>query len=180
MSALKEKYEKEIKQKLMSEFGIKNEAGVPKLLKIVVNMGTGVAKDDQKLLSSFREDLRVITGQHPVTSLAKKSEAGFKIKQGDPIGLKVTLRGEKMWGFLEKLINVALPRVRDFRGLPIDGFDKVGNYHLGLPEHIVFPEINPNKIDRVKGLGINIVSNAGDLKRGESLFRSLGFPVKVR
>lgn len=177
MSGLKKIFEEKLKEQLKKELRLGNSLAVPQLTKIVVNMGVGVAKDDPKLLASYREDLRLITGQQPSVRRAKKAEAGFKIKEGDYIGLLVTLRGEKMWNFFEKLVGVILARIRDFRGLPLSGFDGHGNYNLGILEHTVFPEINPNRIDKVKSLGINLCTGAHDDKTAEILLRLLGLPL---
>lgn len=176
MSELKKQYDTQLKNKLMEELGLDNSLACPQPLKITVNMGIGVAKEDPKLLASFRDDLKTITGQQPAISRAKKAEAGFKIRAGDPIGLVVTLRGMRMWNFLEKLIHIDLPRVRDFHGVSRKSFDGRGNYNLGITEHIVFPEINPNKVDRIKTLGINITTNAGNDEEGYLLLKLLGWP----
>lgn len=177
MSNLRKTFEEKLKEQLREELHLRNLLAVPRLTKIVVNMGVGVAKDDPKLLASYREDLRAITGQQPAVRRAKKAEAGFKIKEGDEIGLLATLRGEKMWSFFEKLVCVVLPRIRDFRGLPRTGFDGKGNYNLGISEQVVFPEINPNKVDRLKSLGINLCTNAGENYAAEVLLRRLGLPL---
>lgn len=177
MSALKKIFEEKLKEQLKKELQSGNRLAVPRLTKIVVNMGVGAAKDDPKLFASYRDDLRLITGQQPSVRRAKKAEAGFKIKEGEGIGLLVTLRGEKMWGFFEKLVGVVLARIRDFRGLPLSGFDGQGNYNLGIKEHMIFPEINPNKIDRVKSLGINLCTNAGGDRAAKVLLRLLGLPL---
>jgi large subunit ribosomal protein L5 len=177
MSTLRKTFEEKLKEQLREEFHLRNLLAVPRLTKIVVNMGVGVAKDDPKLLAAYREDLRAITGQQPAVRRAKKAEAGFKIKEGDEIGLLATLRGEKMWSFFEKLVRVVLPRIRDFRGLSRTGFDGQGNYNLGISEQVVFPEINPNKRDRLKSLGINLCTNAGGDHAAEVLLRRLGLPL---
>ncbi len=176
MPTLRERYEKEIKPKLLAEAGLTNGLAVVRPVKVVVNMGIGAIRDDAKLFASYKEDLRLITGQQPVVRLAKKAEAGFKIRAGDSIGLMVTLRGGRMWNFLDRLLNVVLPRVRDFHGVSEKSFDGRGNYNLGILEHTVFPEINPNKVDRVKCLGINICTNAGSDNEARKLFAALGLP----
>lgn len=176
MNELRSLYNKDVKNTLMQELELKTAMACPKPVKIIVNMGIGIAKDDPKLLASYRDDLKTITGLQSAIRRAKKAEAGFKIRAGEPIGLVVTLRGERMWGFLQKLIHVVLPRVRDFHGLPRASFDGKGNYNFGILEHTVFPEINPNKVDRIKTLGINITTNAGTDEEGYLLLKLLGWP----
>ena len=160
MSRLKTLYNDEIIDAMMKKFGYKNVMQVPKLDKIVVNMGVGEAKDNAKVLESAVKDLETITGQKAVLTKAKKSIANFKIREGMPIGCKVTLRGEKMYEFLDRLVNLALPRVRDFRGVNANGFDGRGNYSLGIKEQLIFPEIEYDKVDKVRGMDVIFVTTA--------------------
>jgi large subunit ribosomal protein L5 len=178
MSELKKFYEKEAVPKLIEAFDYKNIMQVPKLHKIVLNMGLGEAIHNIKLLDSAVEELKVIAGQHPVITRAKKSIAAFKLREGMPIGCMVTLRRSRMYDFFYKLVNVALPRVRDFRGISAKAFDGRGNYSLGIKEHIIFPEIDYDKIDRIKGLNISVVTTARNDEEGRKLLRLLGMPFK--
>ncbi len=178
MSQLKTLYEKEIVPQLVDAFGYKNRMQVPMLRKIVLNMGLGEAIHNIKLLDSAAEELKMISGQKPVITRAKKSIAAFKLRAGMPIGCMVTLRRERMYDFLYKLVNVALPRVRDFRGVSGKAFDGHGNYSLGIREHIIFPEIDYDKIDAIKGLNVSIVTTAGDDEEGKSLLKHLGMPFR--
>ena len=178
MSQLKEFYEKQAIPQLMEAFEYKNIMQVPRLKKIVLNMGLGEAIHNIKLLDSAVEELKVIAGQHPVITRAKKSIAAFKLREGMPIGCMVTLRRSRMYDFFYKLVNIALPRVRDFRGISSKAFDGRGNYSLGIREHIIFPEIDYDKIDRIKGLNISIVTTAGNDEEGRKLLRLLGMPFK--
>ena len=173
---LKEQYQKEVRQKLQSEFGIKNVMAVPKLEKVVLNMGVGEAIANSKVLDSAVDELATIAGQKPVIRKAKKSIASFKLRAGVPIGTSVTLRGEKMYEFLDRLINIALPRVRDFRGVPTRSFDGRGNYTLGIRDHFIFPEIDPVKVDKSKGMNITIVTTAKTDEQARALLRELGMP----
>ena len=175
---LKEKYRTEVVPQLEKELGIQNINEVPRLEKIVVNMGVGAAASDHKLLDAAMNDLRVITGQQPCITRAKKSIAGFHIRQGMGIGCKVTLRGDRMWEFLDRLLSTALPRVRDFRGISTKSFDGRGNYSLGITEQLIFPEIEYDKVDRTRGMDITFVTNAGDNDRAFALLSALGFPFK--
>ena len=177
---LKEKYNKEIVPTLEKELNIANINQVPKLVKVVVNMGVGAAASDSKLLDGAIADLRAITGQQPMVCRAKKSIAGFHIREGMPIGCKVTLRGDRMWEFLDRLLAVALPRVRDFRGINPDSFDGRGNYSLGITEQLIFPEIDYDKIDRTRGMDITVVTSAETDEQGYALLKALGFPFKER
>ena len=177
---LKEKYKSEIVPQLEKELGITNVNQVPKVTKIVVNMGVGEAAADSKALDGAVADMRVITGQQPKICRAKKSIAGFHIREGMPIGCKVTLRGDRMWEFMDRLLSTALPRVRDFRGLNPKSFDGRGNYSLGVTEQLIFPEIDYDKIDRTRGLDVAVVTNAGDDEAGYALLKALGFPFKDR
>ena len=173
---LYEQYENEMVPALTKQFGYKNIMEVPKLDKIVVNMGVGEAKDNAKLLESAANDMQIITGQKPVITKAKKSIANFKIRDGMNIGCKVTLRGEKMYEFMDRLINLALPRVRDFRGVNPNAFDGRGNYALGIKEQLIFPEIEYDKIDKVRGLDITFVTTAKTDEEARELLRLFNMP----
>lgn len=175
---LKEKYKNEIVSQLEKELSIQNINQVPRLEKIVVNMGVGAASGDAKLLDAAVADMRQITGQQPMICRAKKSIAGFHVRAGQPIGCKVTLRGDRMWEFLDRLLAIALPRVRDFRGIPATSFDGRGNYTLGITEQLIFPEIDYEKIDRTRGMDITFVTTAEDDGSAKALFDALGFPFK--
>lgn len=176
MSRLNELYNGELKKKMTEKFGYKNIHQVPKLEKIVVNCCTKEAVTNSKIVQTIMEDLGAITGQKPVVAKAKKSVAGFKVRQGMPLGASVTLRGEKMYEFLDRLINITLPRVRDFRGVSSKGFDGRGNYTLGLKEQIIFPEISYDQTDKVRGLGISIVTTANNNEEGRELLNLFGMP----
>jgi large subunit ribosomal protein L5 len=178
MARLKEKLEKEAKPALMQRFGYSNVMQVPTLEKIVVNMGVGDAVAEPKALDGAVADMTAITGQKPVTTKAKKSVAAFKIRTGMTIGAKVTLRGARMYDFLDKLINIGLPRIRDFRGVSPKSFDGRGNYSLGLREQLVFPEINYDKVDKVRGMDIVIVTTAQTDEEAFALLRALGMPFR--
>jgi len=175
---LKERYQKEIAPSLMKKFNYRSPMQLPKIEKIVINMGVGEAARNQKVLDGAVDDLMRITGQKPIVTRAKKSIAGFKLRENMPIGCKVTLRGERMYHFLDKLINVALPRVRDFRGVSPKSFDGRGNYSLGLKEQLVFPEIDYDKIDQVRGMDINIVTTAETDEEARELLAQLGMPFR--
>lgn len=177
---LKEKYTNEIVAQLERELNIDNINKVPRLEKIVVNMGVGAAASDSKQLDAAMADLRVITGQQPCITRAKKSIAGFHIRQGMAIGCKVTLRGNRMWEFLDRLLSMALPRVRDFRGIPTTSFDGRGNYTLGITEQLIFPEIDYDKVDRTRGMDITFVTTAEDNESAFALLSALGFPFKSK
>ena len=177
---LKEKYKNEIVAKLESELEIANINDVPRLEKIVVNMGVGAAASDHKLLDAAMNDMRVITGQQPCITRAKKSIAGFHVREGQAIGCKVTLRGDRMWEFLDRLLAAALPRVRDFRGISPTSFDGRGNYTLGITEQLIFPEIEYDKVDRTRGMDITFVTTAGNNENAFALLSALGFPFKDR
>jgi len=176
MSPLKNIFEKEIVPKLMEAFKYKNIMQVPRLEKIVLNMGLGEAIQNIKILDSATEELKAIAGQKPVVTRAKKSIAAFKLREGMPIGCMVTLRHQRMYDFYYKLVNIALARVRDFRGVTAKAFDGRGNYSLGIKEHIIFPEIDYDKIDKIKGLNISIVTTAGTDEEGKQLLGLLGMP----
>ena len=176
MSRLKEKYTNEIVDAMMKKFGYKNIMEVPKLDKIVVNMGVGEAKDNAKVLESAVKDMETITGQKAVLTRAKNSVANFKIREGMAIGCKVTLRGEKMYEFADRLINLALPRVRDFRGINPDAFDGRGNYALGIKEQLIFPEIEYDKVDKVRGMDVVVVTTAETDEEARELLTQFGMP----
>ena len=173
---LKEKYQTEVRKKLQDQFGIKNPMAVPKIEKVVLNMGMGEAISNAKILDAAVDELGQITGQKPIITKAKKSIASFKLREGQSIGAMVTLRGEKMYEFLDRLISTALPRVRDFRGVPSKSFDGRGNYTLGVRDHLIFPEIDITKVDKSKGMNITIVTNAKDDDQARFLLRELGLP----
>ena len=173
---LKEKYYNELAAKLKDELGIENVNDIPKLEKIVVNMGVGDAATDSKLMDAAVEDLRVITGQQPMICRATKSIATFKLRAGMPIGAKVTLRGDRMYEFLDRLIAAAIPRIRDFRGLSPHSFDGHGNYSMGVTEQIIFPEIDYDKVDRTRGMDITFVTTAKTDDEGRALLSAFGFP----
>ncbi|WP_088818312.1 50S ribosomal protein L5 [Kytococcus aerolatus] len=175
---LKERYRSEIRDTLMSEFNYANVMQIPGVTKVVVNMGVGDAARDSKLIDGAIKDLTVITGQKPRVNRAKKSIAQFKLREGMPIGANVTLRGDRMWEFLDRLVSVALPRIRDFRGLSPKQFDGQGNYTFGLTEQSMFHEIDQDKIDRVRGMDITVVTTAQTDDEGRALLRALGFPFK--
>ncbi|MEY9215180.1 50S ribosomal protein L5 [Thermobifida halotolerans] len=175
---LKQKYREEIISALREEFDIKNIMQVPGLTKIVVNMGVGDAARDAKLIQGAITDLAAITGQKPRVNRAKKSIAQFKLREGQPIGASVTLRGDRMWEFLDRLLSLALPRIRDFRGLSPKQFDGNGNYTFGLTEQVMFHEVDPDKIDRQRGMDITVVTTATNDEEGRSLLKRLGFPFK--
>jgi len=178
MSELKNRYQKEVVPKLIESFQYKNVMQVPKLKKIVLNMGLGEAIQNIKVLETAAAELKAIAGQQPVVTKAKKSIAAFKLREGMPIGCMVTLRHDRMYDFLQKLVNVALPRVRDFRGISSKAFDGRGNYALGIKEHIIFPEIDYDKIDQIKGLNVSIVTSARNDEEGRELLRLLGMPFR--
>lgn len=178
MARLSELYNKELVPQLMKDFNYSNVMQVPKLQKIVINMGLGEAIQNVKILDSAVVELSAIAGQKPVITKAKKSIAGFKLRQGMPIGCAVTLRREKMYEFLDRLINVSLPRVRDFKGISGKGFDGKGNYSLGIKEQLIFPEIDYDKIDKIKGLNITIVTSAKNDEEGKALLKLMGMPFR--
>ena len=178
MNRIKEMYQNEIVPAMTAKFGYKNVMQVPKLVKIVVNMGVGEAKDNAKVLESAVKDMETITGQKAVLAKAKKSVANFKIREGMAIGCKTTLRGEKMYDFADRLINLALPRVRDFRGVNPDAFDGRGNYALGIKEQLIFPEIEYDKVDKVRGMDVIFVTTAKTDEEARELLRLFGMPFK--
>ncbi len=175
---LEEKYKNEVVPALVKMFGYKNVMQVPRITKIVVNIGLGEALDNPKAIDHAVEDIMTVTGQRPVVTKARKSVAAFKLREGRPIGVKVTLRGAKMWAFLDRLMNVALPRVRDFRGVSPNAFDGRGNYTLGLREQLIFPEIDYDKIDKARGMEVTIVTTAKTDEEGRQLLALLGMPFK--
>jgi large subunit ribosomal protein L5 len=180
MSRLKERYEKEVAPALTKEFGYSNVMAIPKIQKIVVNMGLGEATQNAKIVDTGADEVARITGQKPVTTRAKKSIAQFKVRKGMPIGAMVTLRGERMWDFLDRLISVALPRVRDFRGVSAKGFDGRGNYTLGLKDQLLFPEIDYMKVDKARGMNISVVTTAASDQESRKLLQLLGMPFRTQ
>lgn len=179
MSRLKEKYKKEIVKQLKKEFGFKNDFQVPKIKKVVLNSGTGRVAKDSALVDAIEKDITAITGQKAVKAKAKKSIAAFKLREGMDVGVRVTLRGKKMYDFIDRLISVSLPRTRDFRGLDLKNIDNHGNLTMGIPEQIVFPEINQESARGIFGFQVTVVTSGKDKKHSEELFRLLGFPLKV-
>ena len=175
---LKERFKSEVSAHLVEKFGFKNRMQIPTLTKVVINMGVGEAAKDSKLIEGAIRDLTTITGQRPVVTKARKSIANFKLREGQPIGAHVTLRGDRMWEFMDRLLSVSLPRIRDFRGLSPKQFDGSGNYTFGLTEQVVFPEIQQDKLDRVRGMDITIVTSAKNDDEGRALLRALGFPFR--
>ena len=178
MARLQEKYRSELVGNIQQTLGLKNRMQVPKITKITVNMGVGEAIADKKVLENARGDLEKITGQRPVTTTARKSVAGFKIRDGMKIGCKVTLRRERMYEFLDRLVNIAIPRVRDFRGLNPKSFDRQGNYSMGVSEQIIFPEINYDEVDALRGMDITITTTARNPEEGRALLEAFNFPFK--
>ena len=176
MSRLKDLYKDEIVEAMIKKFGYKNVMEVPKLDKIVINMGVGEAKENAKVLDSAVKDLEIITGQKAVLTRAKNSVANFKIREGMPIGCKTTLRGEKMYDFMDRLVSLALPRVRDFRGVSADSFDGRGNYALGIKEQLIFPEIEYDKVEKVRGMDVIVVTTAKTDEEARELLRLFGMP----
>ena len=178
MSNFKELYESKIKTDLMKEFGYKSVMQVPKLDKIVINMGVGEGSQDVKFIEAAQKDLELIAGQKAVVTKARKSIAGFKLREGQPVGVKVTLRGENMYNFMEKLIKVSLPRVRDFRGISANAFDGHGNYTLGIKEQLIFPEIEYDNVYKIRGMDIIFVTTAKNNDEARSLLKAFGMPFK--
>ena len=178
MARLKETYLTEIRDAMQKKFEYKNEMQIPKIDKIVINMGVGEAKENAKILETAVKDLETITGQKVVVTRAKHSVANFKLREGQPIGCKVTLRGEKMYEFLDKLFNISLPRVRDFRGVSDTSFDGRGNYTLGIKEQVIFPEIDFDKVNRTRGMDIVIVTTANTNEESKALLKGMGMPFK--
>jgi large subunit ribosomal protein L5 len=180
MSRLKERYSKDVVPALQKEFGYKNVMAIPKIDKVVVNMGLGEATQNAKIVDTGADEVMRVTGQKPVTTRAKKSIAQFKVRKGMPIGAMVTLRGERMWDFLDRLISVALPRVRDFRGVSAKGFDGRGNYTLGLKDQLLFPEIDYMKVDKARGMNISVVTTAKTDEESRKLLQLLGMPFRAQ
>ncbi|MFM8235195.1 MAG: 50S ribosomal protein L5 [Actinomycetota bacterium] len=175
---LKARYKSDVVSALSTQFGFKNRMQIPTLTKVIVNMGVGEAAKDSKLIEGAVRDLATITGQKPIVTKARKSIANFKLREGQPIGAHVTLRGDRMWEFMDRLLSISLPRIRDFRGLSPKQFDGSGNYTFGLTEQVVFPEIEQDKLDRVRGMDITIVTSAKNDDEGRALLRALGFPFR--
>ena len=178
MSRLQEKYQKELAGEIQKKLGLGNPMQVPRITKITLNMGVGEAVADKKVIENARADMEKISGQRPVTTIARKSVAGFKIRDGMPIGCKVTLRRERMYEFLDRLVNIAIPRIRDFRGLNPKSFDKQGNYSRGVQEQMIFPEINYDEIDELRGMDIVITTTATSPAEGRALLEAFNFPFK--
>ena len=175
---LKERYQKEVAPAIAKEFGITNPMAIPRVQKVVLNMGMGEAIANAKILDTAADELRAITGQKPVITKAKKSIASFKLRQGMPIGVMVTLRGERMYEFLDRLVSIALPRVRDFRGVSPKAFDGRGNYTIGVREQLIFPEIDFNKVDKLRGMNISIITTARNDEQARALLKGLGMPFR--
>ena len=178
MSRLLEEYNSQIKQDLKSRLGLENLFEVPKLEKIILNMGVGAGKEDSKLIDKALEDLTLISGQKAVKTMSKKAISGFKIRAGMPLGVKVTLRNKIMYEFLDRLVNIAIPRIRDFRGLNIKSFDGNGNFSMGIKEHVIFPEINFDKVDKIRGMDITICTSAKNNNQAIELLKSFNMPFK--
>lgn len=175
---LEERFKKDIMPRLKKELDLDNVMEVPQIKKVAINAGIGGFKDDRAAVEAFTEELGALAGQKPVIRKARKSEAGFKIKQGDIVGMTVTLRGSRMWAFLEKFVNIVLPRVRDFRGLDEKSFDGMGNYSIGLREHTIFPEVNPNAVKSIRSLEISVVTTSKDKEKNMTMLSAVGFPFK--
>ena len=175
---LKEKYDSEIRDQLLADLGVGNVMRVPRLQKIIVNMGAGDAAAEAKLIDGVVEDLRIITGQQPRVNRARRSVSNFKVREGQPIGAHVTLRGERMWEFFDRLVALAIPRIRDFRGLNPGGFDGRGNYSFGVTEQLIFPEIDYDKVQKVRGMDITLVTSAETDAEGKALLDAFGFPFR--
>ena len=178
MISLKEHYSDKVLPELKQVMGLTSDMGVPKITKVTINMGVGEVITDKKILENAVEDLALISGQKPLITKVRKSVANFKIREGMPIGCKVTLRGDRMFEFLQRLLGIAIPRERDFRGLDISSFDGQGNYSLGVKEHIIFPEIDYDKVDKIRGMDISITTSANSDQEGELLLRAMNFPFK--
>ncbi len=178
MARLHEKYQNDLAGEIQQKLGLKNAMEVPRITKITLNMGVGEAVADKKVLENARGDMEKISGQRPVIRLSRKSVAGFKIRDGMPIGCKVTLRRDRMYEFLDRLVNIAIPRIRDFRGLNPKSFDRQGNYSLGVSEQIIFPEINYDEIDAIRGMDITITTTARNAEEGKALLEAFNFPFK--
>mgnify|MGYP001193438443 CR=1 FL=1 len=175
---LRHEYKSSIASKLSSDLDIANSMSIPRVLKISINMGLGDAKENKNNLKQAVEELTNIAGQQAVITRSRKAISNFKLREGDPVGVKVTLRGDRMYEFFDRLISVAIPRIRDFRGLPSNGFDKFGNYNFGITEQIVFPEIDYDKVSSIRGMNLTIVTSAKNTKEAHSLLKGFGFPIK--
>lgn len=180
MERLEKEYKEKIVGQLIKELNIDNPMAAPKILKVSVNAGIGEFRDSPDAIESFKKEMTDLLGQVPQERKAKKSISGFKVQKGDIVGISATLRGEKMWAFIDKLVNIVLPRVRDFRGLSTEVFDENGNYSIGLEDHTIFPEVNPNEVKASRHLQINVVTSADNKKESELLLRKLGFPLKEK
>ncbi|NRD72106.1 50S ribosomal protein L5 [Shewanella sp. VB17] len=178
MAKLHDKYQETVSPELLKKFGFSSVMQVPRIEKITLNMGVGEAVADKKVMEHALRDMTAIAGQKPVVTVARKSVAGFKIREGYPIGCKVTLRGERMWEFLERLVDIAIPRIRDFRGMSVKSFDGRGNYAMGVREQIIFPEIEYDKIDKIRGLDVVITTSAKNDEEGLALLEAFNFPFK--
>ena len=177
---LKEQYDKKIIIDLQKKFSMKNKLMVPKMIKVVLNMGLGADSSDKKIVQSSLEDISLISGQKPIVTKFRKSISNFKTRKGAPAGIKVTLRSNKMYEFLDRLVNIALPRIKDFRGLSMSGFDNFGNYSFGIKEHIIFPEIDFDKVNRIRGMDITLVTSGKDKKTTLALLEALNFPFSKK
>ena len=177
---LKEQYDKKIVIDLQKKFSMKNKLMVPKMIKVVLNMGLGADSSDKKIVQSSLEDISLISGQKPIVTKFRKSISNFKTRKGAPAGIKVTLRSNKMYEFLDRLVNIALPRIKDFRGLSMSGFDNFGNYSFGIKEHIIFPEIDFDKVNRIRGMDITLVTSGKDKKTTLALLEALNFPFSKK
>ena len=177
---LKEHYDKKIVIDLQKKFSMKNKLMVPKIIKVVLNMGLGADANDKKIVKNCIDDISLIGGQHPVVTKFKKSISNFKTRKGSNAGVKVTLRSNKMYEFIDRLVNIALPRIKDFQGLSLSGFDNFGNYSFGIKEHIIFPEINFDKVDRIRGMDITIVTSGEDKKSTHALLEAMNFPFNKK
>ena len=177
---LKEQYDKKIIIDLQKKFSMKNKLMVPKIIKVVLNMGLGIDSNDKKIVQNCVEDISLISGQRPIITKFKKSISNFKTRKGTVAGVKVTLRSNKMYEFIDRLVNIALPRIKDFQGLSVKGFDKFGNYSFGIKEHIIFPEINFDKVDRIRGMDITLVTNGKDKKSTFALLEAINFPFNKK
>ena len=178
MARLQEKFQNELIGKIQKKLGMKNTMEVPRITKITLNMGVGEAVADKKVMEHARADMEKISGQRPLTTVARKSVAGFKIRDGYPIGCKVTLRRDRMYEFLDRLVSVAIPRIRDFRGLSLKSFDRQGNYSMGVQEQIIFPEIDYDQVDALRGMDITITTTATNVEQGKALLEAFNFPFK--
>ena len=177
---LKDEYDKKIIQGLQKKFAMKSKYMVPKFIKVVLNMGLGLDANDKKILKNCIDDMSLISGQRPVVTKFRKSISNFKTRKGSTAGVKVTLRSSKMYEFIDRLVNIALPRIKDFQGLSVNGFDNFGNYSFGIKEHIIFPEINFDKVDRIRGMDITLVTNCNDKKLAFALLEAMNFPFNKK